>query len=125
MSHVGVLVVDDQPLFRRAAREVIAATPSFVTLGEASSGETALAAAADLHPDLVLLDVRMPGIDSIATATELATDCVVVLTSVAGTPELSEGVTSFGAAALVRKQDLCPGLLRRVWMSHGHVAATP
>jgi DNA-binding NarL/FixJ family response regulator len=124
MSPVGVLVVDDQLLFRQAAREVIDATPSFVTLGEASSGEHALAAAAELHPDLVLLDVRMPDMDGIAAASELSGDCVVVLISAAAGAELQEGVRSCGAAALVRKQDLSPALLRELWALYAPHAAT-
>ena len=58
---VTVLAVDDQEVFRRAVRELIAATEGFEQVGEAASGREALALAAALHPDLVLLDVRMPG----------------------------------------------------------------
>ncbi|HEY6605078.1 MAG TPA: response regulator, partial [Gaiellaceae bacterium] len=60
---VGVLVVDDQAYFRRVALEVVGATSGFQPLGEAASGEEALALAAELSPELILLDVRMPVMD--------------------------------------------------------------
>src|SRR4051812_29884597 len=83
---VGVLIVDDQVVFRHAAREVVeAAGAEFVVLGEASSGPHGLAAADDLHPDLILLDVRMAGMDGIETAKRLHAahpETVVVLVTV-------------------------------------------
>ena len=119
---VGVLVVDDQLVFRQVARDVIDATPDFELLGEAASGMEALAAAAELDPDLVLLDVRMPGMDGIETAARLhAGDPVplVVLITVEEAPNLPSGVHACGAAELVRKQDFGPALLRRLWRDHG------
>ena len=72
MPSIGVLTVDDQPLFRSAAAAVVDATPGFEAVGEASSGEEALQLSSELRPDLVLLDVRMPGMDGIETAQRLA-----------------------------------------------------
>jgi len=123
---VGVLVVDDQLVFRQVAHEVIDATEEFEMLGEAASGPHALLAAADLHPDLVLLDVRMPGMDGIETAARLRDEqpgSVVVLITVEEAPNLPAGLASCGAAELVRKQDFGPALLRRVWKVHGKNAA--
>ena len=68
---VRVLTVDDQAVFRGIAREVIDATPGFESVGEAASGEEALAAVDRLDPQLVLLDVRMPGLDGIEVARRL------------------------------------------------------
>ncbi len=119
---VGVLVVDDQVVFRQVAREVIEATSEFVLLGEVSSGEDAVEAAAELEPDLVLLDVRMPGMDGIEAAARLRSthsDAVVVLISVEEGDDVRSGATSCGAAELVRKKDFGPALLRRLWRSHG------
>jgi DNA-binding NarL/FixJ family response regulator len=119
---VGVLVVDDQLVFRQVAREVIDATADFEILGEAGSGPHALAATEELSPDLVLLDVRMPGMDGIETAGRLATsypEVVVVLVTIDEPPYLPDGVGACGAAELVRKQDFGPALLRRVWRAHG------
>ena len=71
---VRVLTVDDQAVFRGIAREVIDATPGFESVGEAASGEEALAAVARLAPEMVLLDVRMPGLDGIEVARRLRAD---------------------------------------------------
>ena len=124
---VGVVVVDDQLVFRQVAREVIALTPGFEMIGDAASGEQALALFDDLHPDLVLLDVRMPGIGGIATAARLHDEqpqVVVVLISVDEAPQLPRSLASCGAAEIVRKQDFGPSLLRRVWSRHGPAAFT-
>jgi DNA-binding NarL/FixJ family response regulator len=119
---VGVLVVDDQLVFREAAREVIEATTNFELLGEAASGEQAIAAVGELYPDLVLVDVRMPGMDGIATAARIHVDhpeSVVVLITIDEPPDVPGGVGTCGAAELVRKQDFGPALLRRVWQAYG------
>jgi DNA-binding NarL/FixJ family response regulator len=82
---VGVLIVDDQPAFRRAARTVIDATAGFEAVGESASGAEALVHAEDLRPDLILLDVNMLGMDGFETARRLAEslpECVVVLFSI-------------------------------------------
>lgn len=65
VSVVRVLVVDDQFLFRRAMTAVVDETDGFEVVGQAGSGEEALDAAAVLGPDLVLLDVNLPGIDGL------------------------------------------------------------
>jgi DNA-binding NarL/FixJ family response regulator len=119
---VGILVVDDQLVFRQAVREVIEAAGDFVLLGEASSGEHALLAMEELHPDLVLVDVRMQGMDGITTTRrihEAYPDAVVVLVTIEDTLNLPSEVGFCGAADLVRKQDFRPVLLRRLWRAHG------
>jgi DNA-binding NarL/FixJ family response regulator len=60
---VRVLIVDDQATFRRAARNVVDLTPGFVMAGEAETGEAAVEAVRLQQPDLVLMDVHLPGID--------------------------------------------------------------
>ena len=70
-SSIGVVTVDDHEAFRRSIRDVIDATPGFELLGEAASGEAALALVAELSPELVLVDVRMPGMDGFETARRL------------------------------------------------------
>src|SRR5215211_40787 len=121
---VRVLTVDDQELFRGVARDVIDATPGFEAVGEAASGEEALEAVARLSPELVLLDVRMPGMDGLEVARRLTAAharTLVVLISI------EEGIDVPSAAQLdtvplVRKQDFGPRLLRRLWQEHGPVA---
>jgi DNA-binding NarL/FixJ family response regulator len=122
---VTVLAVDDQAVFLRAARDLIAATPGFEQVGQAASGPEALALAADLRPDLVLLDVRMPGMDGIETARRLVaagSQAVVVLISLEEVPDLPSSLSSAGASTYVRKQDLSARALRDVWAAHGRRA---
>ena len=119
---IGVLVVDDQAHFRRVALEVVAATPGFEPLGEAASGEEALALAAALKPELILLDVRMPVMDGIETARLLSAEHpegVIILNSIDYPSELSDEVASCGAKTLIRKQDFGSLALRRLWDAHG------
>jgi two-component system, NarL family, invasion response regulator UvrY len=121
LSSVGVLAVDDQAVFLDVAREVVAATPGFYWVGGASSGEEALEAVGELEPEFVLLDVRMPGMDGIETARRICDshpDVVVVLISIEEGPAISEAIEASGAAALVRKQELGPAMLRRLWRTH-------
>jgi DNA-binding NarL/FixJ family response regulator len=111
---VSVLTVDDQEVFRRAARSLIAAAPDFEQVGEAANGPDAIALAADLHPDLALVDVRMPGMDGIETArrlTEVDPAIRVVLISLDEVPELA-GVE---LPMHIRKQDLSIRTLRQLW----------
>jgi DNA-binding NarL/FixJ family response regulator len=66
-----VLVVDDHPGFRAAARRMLTAE-GFEVVGEAPTGEAALDAAREHEPDIVLLDIQLPGIDGLAVAELLA-----------------------------------------------------
>ncbi len=65
MSEVRVLIVDDEPLARRGVRQLLAGYPEFVVAGESRDGREALRALATLTPDLVFLDVQMPGLDGL------------------------------------------------------------
>jgi two-component system, NarL family, invasion response regulator UvrY len=119
---VTVLAVDDQEVFLRVARDLIGATEGFELVGEAASGPEALWLAAELHPDLILLDVRMPGMDGIETARRLVADGappVIVLISLEPPADLPASLGSAGAAAYVRKQELSPRTLRDLWSVHG------
>jgi DNA-binding NarL/FixJ family response regulator len=115
---VPVLIVDDQAPFRRAARAVVTATPGFVVVGEAESGEEAVEMAAALEPGLVLMDINLPGIDGIE-ATRLITtahpDAVVMLLSTYQAVDLPADAESCGAAAYVHKEDFGPSLVQDVW----------
>ena len=63
VGSVRVLTVDDHATFREAARALVAATAGFESVGEATTAEEGIAAAIRLHPDVVLLDVMLPGMN--------------------------------------------------------------
>ena len=62
-ERVSVMIVDDQSPFRDAARAVVSRVDGFELVAEVESGEDAVATSEQLHPDLVLMDLQLPGID--------------------------------------------------------------
>jgi DNA-binding NarL/FixJ family response regulator len=121
-NRVGVMIVDDQRPFRRAARAVINATAGFDALGDAESGWDAVRSADQLRPDLVLVDVHMPEMDGFETARRLTRsrpECVVVLVSINALDRPVSAVTDCGAVAFVRKEEFRPATLRALWLRHG------
>jgi CheY-like chemotaxis protein len=118
---VTVLTVDDQPAFLRAARELIAAADGFRLVGEAESGAQALRLAKKVRPDLILLDVRMPGMDGVETARRLeaaAPGATIVFMSLEDRPPAAAPDGCDGPAH-IRKQDLSVRALKALWRSHG------
>jgi CheY-like chemotaxis protein len=122
VADVRVLVVDDQEPFRRAMATVVEETDGFVVVGSAASGEESLEAAADLQPQLVLMDVHLPGMDGVEASRRLAREGrVVVLLSTYDTDEFD--LDGSGAAAYVAKAVFGPDLLAQIWEPHrDHVA---
>src|ERR1700722_1993338 len=118
---VKILAVDDHRAFREALRDVIAAAPGFVLVGQATSGEEALRAVECLAPELVLMDVVMPGMGGIAATQEILSrrpEVVVVLISV-DDPALHPDASGLGDGGVcARKQDLRPEQLRQLWDAH-------
>src|SRR5262245_53229118 len=62
---IRVLIVDDHPVVREGLRAVLAAEAEIEVVGETGNGEEAVQLAADLGPDVVLMDLRLPGIDGV------------------------------------------------------------
>ena len=112
---IRVVLADDHPVVRRGLRVLLEVQDGIEVAGEAGDGATALALAAELTPDVVLLDLKLPGMDGIAVLTELkAKDSaarVLVLTS-ATEPASASLALRLGAAGVVYK-DVDPDALVR------------
>jgi DNA-binding NarL/FixJ family response regulator len=118
VTDVRVLIVDDQEDFRGAVHDLLRQTPGFEPVGDVSSGADAVAAVEEVRPELVLLDVRMPGMDGIETARRIAArdpGVVIVLVSADEPEDLPEGASSCGASAYVRKRELGRRRLLSLW----------
>ena len=118
MDVVRVLVVDDAAAYLGAMVAVVSETPGFEVVGEASSGEDALAVALQSLPDLVLMDVHLPGIDGVEAARRLllgARPPAVVLLSTYDDEAGQLFLTESGATAYVQKAVFGPGRLELAW----------
>jgi CheY-like chemotaxis protein len=116
-----VLAVDDSEIFLQVADSVVSGTAGLRLVGTAASGEEALELLPHLQPDLVLLDVHMPGIGGMETASIIGRDSpqtVVVLVS-AEPAGLAAAAKSVGAVAILSKVDLSPDMLDQLWLKHG------
>ena len=71
---IRVVVVDDHTLHRDGTRQILDAYPDLQIIGEASSGELALELITQLHPDVVLMDIRLPGMNGIEVTRQLTRD---------------------------------------------------
>ncbi len=118
MTVVRVLLVDDQPPFLQAMNAVVEETAGFEVVGEAASGEESILTTAELFPDLVLMDVNLPGIDGLEATKRLRrreSPPVVLLLSTYDEDDGAHFVAECGAAAYVTKSAFSPDRLREVW----------
>ncbi len=102
-----ILLVDDHPLTRSALSGLLK-QHGFDVVGEAGDGEEAIARAGELHPDLILLDLSMPGLDGLSALPRLreaAPSCEVVVLTASGTEENLLGAIRGGAAGYLLKSE--------------------
>jgi DNA-binding NarL/FixJ family response regulator len=103
------LIVDDHPSFRASARRMLEAD-GYDVVGEAEDSDAALAAAEQLRPDLVLLDVRLPDVDGFEVARRLLNADgripQIVLVSSHDSSDFGEAVSASGACGFVPKSEL-------------------
>ena len=122
-----MLTVDDYRPFLDMAHALLVATPGFESAAEVGSGEEGLAAIREKAPDLVLVDVHLPGgMDGIELTRRIRASAgapVVVLISTDDPTRLPAAARSCGAAAVISKHELAPARLRELWQAHGQSAA--
>lgn len=111
---VTVLIVDDHPSFRAVAQMVLE-TDGFAVVGTASDGESGVAAALRLEPDVLLLDVELPDIDGFEVAARLreaGSPTAIVLASSRDGTDFGSLVTESGARGFLTKADLTGDAIR-------------
>ena len=129
MSKLRVIVVDDHPMFRQGIVDVINSEPDMDVVGEASDGLEALVKARQLRPDIILMDISMPGCDGLEGARMILREQpdvrIVMLTARDEDEKLFEAIKSGAKGYLlktVRRRQLVT-MLRAV--QHGEAAITP
>jgi DNA-binding NarL/FixJ family response regulator len=115
---VRVLIVDDQEPFRLAARAVVESTDGFEVVGESASGEESIEAARNLQPDLVLMDVNLPGMNGLDATRDILRESkrvVILLLSTYEMEEYAPRAAECGAAAYIPKSEFGPDRLSEAW----------
>ncbi len=113
-----VLIVDDQEPFRLAARMVVEATEGFEVVGEAETGEEGVKLARTLEPDLVLMDVNLPGINGLDATRQIlrvSGRVVILLLSTYEEDEYGPRAAECGAAGYIPKSAFGPDRLAAAW----------
>ena len=116
-SAVRVLVVDDYEPFRRFVCTILETRPELQVIGEASDGLQAVQMAAELQPDLILLDIGLPKLNGIETAdriSRLTPNATILFVSQETDPDVVAEVRSNGGKGYVWKQDACTDLVPAV-----------
>ena len=123
VRRAGVLTVDDHSRFLAVLRDVVRATGNLEVVGEAQTGEGAIAAAQDLRPEMVVMDVQMPGIGGLEAAEQIKASrpsTVMVLISTTHPDDLPPRAAGKCVDAVIWKSELEPGLLDAIWARSLH-----
>lgn len=103
---IRLLIVDDQRLMREGLRTLLELEHGFEIVGEATDGQTALDAYAELNPDVVLMDIRMPGMDGVEATRRLCVSWpetrVIILTTFDDDANVFEGLRAGAAGYLLK-----------------------
>ncbi len=103
---ISVVLADDHPEFRQELREVVNEVGDFVVVGEAPDGASAVRLAQELNPDIVLMDLQMPGMDGSAATAEIVklddAPLVIVLTASGVSSDVLEAITAGAAGYLLK-----------------------
>ncbi len=121
VPRIRLLLVDDHPVVREGLRSCLSRLPQLEIVGEAASGEEALRRAAQLKPDLVLMDINMPGINGLAAAGRLrkvAPAARVLILSVHENREYIAEIARSGARGYILKDAAPAELVRAIEAVH-------
>lgn len=113
-----VLIVDDQEPFRSAARLVVGLVDGFEVAGEAATGEEAVDLAGEIVPDLILMDINLPGIDGLEATRQVVAslpDVKVIVMSTYEAGEYEQRALDAGAVAFISKSEFDPDSLTGYW----------
>jgi DNA-binding NarL/FixJ family response regulator len=114
MKTVKVLIADDDERFRWRIGQFLATEPCVEIIGEAASGQEAVSRARELRPDIVLMDVRMPGMNGVSATRclkEEMPDLKVIVLSVYDLDEYRDAALASGASAYVVKKSMIEELI--------------
>ena len=99
---IRVLIADDQPLMRQGFAMILGAQPDITVVGEAGTGTSAVAQARELNPDVIMMDIQMPGMDGI-TATRQLRGCKILVLTTFGTDDHVAQALRAGASGFLLK----------------------
>jgi DNA-binding NarL/FixJ family response regulator len=102
MNKIRVLIADDQPLMRQGFAMILSAQPDIEVVGEAGTGTAAVERARALDPDVIMMDIQMPGMDGI-TATRQLRNCKVLILTTFGSQEHVAQALHAGASGFLLK----------------------
>jgi len=129
VTRIRILLADDQPLARAGLRRIIEADEALLVVGEASDGAEAVARAAALRPDVVLMDVRMPLMDGIEATRRLratSSDARVIILTTFGLDDYVVDSLRAGASAFVLKESPPERILAAIHeVANGHAIIDP
>jgi two-component system NarL family response regulator len=114
---ISVLIADDHRLFAEALEAILASEPEIEIVGRASNGEEAVEQALALHPDVILMDIAMPGLDGVEATKRIRRKqrgaCVLMLTGSNSRSDVARAREA-GAAAYVTKDRIAAQLIEAI-----------
>ena len=110
---IRVLIADDQPLMRQGFAMILGAQPDITVVGEAGTGTSAVAQARELNPDVIMMDIQMPGMDGITATRQLRGSKILVLTTFGTDDHVAQALRA-GASGFLLKDATPEQLIQAV-----------